>query len=52
MITDIEFLINNFGTFSIPYEYYEAFQILGNFVNGQDSILFKWAEFSLLEYDE
>lgn len=44
---DIEFLINNFGVFSIPIEYYERFQLLGNFINGHDSILFKWAEFSV-----
>lgn len=44
---DAEFLINNFGTFSIPIDYYEAFQVLGSFINGQDSILFKWAEFSV-----
>jgi hypothetical protein len=44
---DLEFLILNFGTFSIPKEYYEAFKILGSFINGQDSILFKWAEFSV-----
>lgn len=44
---DIENLIKEFGTFSIPIEYYEAFKILGNFINGQDSILFKWAEFSV-----
>lgn len=44
---DIEFLINNFGSFSIPVEYYEAFKILGSFIGGQDSILFKWAEFSV-----
>jgi len=44
---DIEFLINSFGSFSIPKEYYEAFRILGSFINGQDSILFKWAEFSV-----
>ena len=44
---DIETLINDFGTFSIPFEYYEAFKILGSFINGQDSILFKWAEFSV-----
>jgi hypothetical protein len=43
---DIEFLIKHFGTFSIPIEYYEAFKILGSFIGGQDSILFKWAEFS------
>lgn len=44
---DIETLIRDFGTFSIPYEYYEAFKILGSFINGKDSILFKWAEFSV-----
>lgn len=43
---NIEFLISNFGTFSIPLEYYEAFKIFGSFISGQDSILFKWAEFS------
>lgn len=44
---DIQALIKNFGTFSIPLEYYDAFKILGSFINGQDSILFKWAEFSV-----
>jgi hypothetical protein len=44
---DIQFLIQNFGTFSIPKEYYDAFKILGSFINGQDSLLFKWAEFSV-----
>lgn len=44
---DLGFLINSFGTFSIPYDYFEAFQMLGSFINGQDSILFKWAEFSV-----
>ena len=46
-IIDIEYLINNFGTFSIPVEYYDAFKVLGSFIGGQDSILFKWAEFSV-----
>lgn len=44
---NLEFLIKNFGTFSIPKEYYEAFKLLGSFISGQDSILFKWAEFSV-----
>lgn len=44
---DTEFLINNFGSFSIPVDYYEAFKVLGSFINGKDSILFKWAEFSV-----
>lgn len=44
---DAEFLIQQFGTFSIPIEYYSAFQVLGSFISGQDAILFKWAEFSV-----
>lgn len=44
---DIEYLITNYGIFSIPFEYYEVFKILGSFINGQDAILFKWAEFSV-----
>jgi hypothetical protein len=44
---DIQFLIKNFGVFSIPVEYFEVFRVLGSFINGQESILFKWAEFSV-----
>jgi hypothetical protein len=44
--TDRQFIIEYFGSFSIPLEYYEAFRLLGSFINGSDSILFKWAEFS------
>jgi hypothetical protein len=44
---DLEFLIKNSGSFTIPKDYYEAFNILGSFISGQDSILFKWAEFSV-----
>jgi hypothetical protein len=44
---DIGYLISNYGSFSIPHEYYDAFKVLGSFINGQDSILFKWAEFSV-----
>jgi len=40
------YLVSCYGTFSIPFEYYEAFQILGSFISGQDSIFLKWAEFS------
>lgn len=46
-LIDSEFLIKNFGTFSIPLDYYEAFKLLGSFVDGSDSILIKWAEFSV-----
>lgn len=44
---DLEYLIGHYGTFSIPREYYEAFKVLGSFINGQDSLLFKWAAFSV-----
>lgn len=43
---DSNYLALNYGTFSIPKEYYEAFEILGSFISGQDSIFLKWAEFS------
>jgi len=44
---DSNFLIMNYGTFSIPLDYYEAFQTLGSFICGQDSLFLKWAEFSV-----
>lgn len=44
---DTGYLVAQFGTFSIPLEYHEAFQVLGSFISGQDAILFKWAEFSV-----
>ncbi|MFN8206175.1 MAG: HNH endonuclease domain-containing protein [Bacteroidales bacterium] len=45
--SSVEHLVDSFGTFSISKDYYEAFQILGSFITGQDSIIFKWAEFSV-----
>lgn len=44
-ITD-QYLINHSGTFSIPETYYEAFSLLGSFISGTESILYKWAEFT------
>lgn len=43
---NIQWLINEFGIFTIPIDYYEAFKIIGSFLSGTDSIFFKWAEFS------
>jgi hypothetical protein len=43
---DLEYLFNSCGSFSIPVEYFDAFKLLGSFIGGSDSILFKWAEFS------
>ena len=31
---DMEYLINNYGWFSIPIDYYEAFKVLGSFISG------------------
>lgn len=44
---DLNTIIETFGEFSIPKEYFNLFQLLGSFIGGQDSILFKWAEFSM-----
>lgn len=38
--------VQGYGTFSIPSKYYDALRILGSFINGQESIINKWAEFS------
>ncbi|PRY12417.1 HNH endonuclease [Pontibacter ummariensis] len=42
-----QWLVDSFGSFTIPFSYYEAFKVLGSFLGGTDSILFKWAEFSV-----
>lgn len=44
---DLNEIIFNFGSFVIPRSYFDAFKLLGSFINGQDSLLFKWAEFSV-----
>lgn len=44
---NVEYLIQHGGTFSIPADYYQAFKDFGSFINGQNSILFKWAQFSV-----
>lgn len=40
-------VIKEFGTFSIPTEYYETLKILGSYVSGDASILNKWARFTV-----
>ena len=40
-------VIQGFGVFSIPVDYFDAFKLLGSFISGRDSILSKWADFSL-----
>lgn len=46
-LLNLEWLITSYDSFSIPAEYYDAFKLLGSFLSGTDSILFKWAEFSV-----
>jgi len=46
-ILDTNYLVECFGNFSIPIDYYQSFKMLGSFICGQDSLLFKWAEFSV-----
>lgn len=43
---NIEFIVKNFGTFSFSKELYVVFKYLGSFMNGTESIIYKWAEFS------
>lgn len=45
-LIDSEYIIESYGSFSIPIDYYDAFRLLGSFIGGSDSILVKWAEFS------
>ncbi len=42
-----ELVINTCGTFSIPRNYFEAFLLLGSFINGTKSLLFEWADFTI-----
>jgi hypothetical protein len=43
---DRQYLIDNFGTFSIIPEYYHAFVEVGPYLIGDNSILFSWAQFT------
>ena len=43
---NLEWIIDNLGTFSIPIEFYHVMQVVGSFVTGTHSIIFRWAEFT------
>jgi len=43
---NLEWIINTMGTFSIPTELYHVMQVVGTFVTGTHSIIFRWAEFT------
>lgn len=40
-------LIQAFGEFSIPEDYFDVFEFMGGFISGSNSIIFKWADFSV-----
>ena len=44
---DVGFLIEQFGEFSIPRDYYEVMELMGSFITGMHSILISWAEFTV-----
>lgn len=41
-----EWIIDSMGFFSIPIEFHHVLQVVGAFVSGTNSIIFKWAEFT------
>jgi hypothetical protein len=43
---NLEWIINSIGTFSIPTELYHVMKVVGSFVTGTHSIIFRWAEFT------
>lgn len=47
-ITDLnlEKIIDHMGTFSIPVELYHVMKVVGSFVTGTHSLIFRWAEFT------
>lgn len=49
---DLSNPIKDLGTFSISRNFYDGFYLLGSFITGQDSILSKWAEFSIRASNE
>lgn len=43
---NLEWIIDTMGTFSIPIELFHVMQVVGSFVTGTHSIIFRWAEFT------
>ncbi len=48
---DVEFMIDRFGQFSIPKDYFSVFEYLGSFITGTHSILINWAKFTVAKGD-
>lgn len=39
-------IIEHGGTYAIDADYYEAYKLLGAFINGENAIIFQWIDFS------
>jgi hypothetical protein len=44
-------LTQSFGQFSIPIDFYEVFEFMGGFISGSNSIIFKWADYSVKQIE-
>ncbi|MEX2485790.1 MAG: HNH endonuclease domain-containing protein [Brumimicrobium sp.] len=44
---NVTFMIERFGRFSIPVDYFNVFEYLGSFITGTHSILINWAQFTV-----
>jgi|GEM_PF-820300 len=45
-ILNLNWIIDTQGTFTIPAELYHVMQVVGSFVTGTHSLIFRWAEFT------
>ena len=44
---DLNFLVDQFGTFTFPEDYFTIFEHLGGFITGKNAILLEWADFTV-----
>ncbi len=43
---NLEWIIDSFGAFEIPLDFHHVLRVVGTFISGSHSIIFKWAEFT------
>ncbi len=44
---ELSSIINIYGTFTIPLDYYEVFTFLGSYISGMEGLLMQWADFTV-----
>ena len=44
-VVNTEFLIDKFGTFSVPLDFYLVLKYLGSFIGGSNTLINNWADF-------